>query len=122
MTFTESASNEIIKIMLRDGLAPEETAVRMGVKGGGCSGLTYTLDFDNKKRKYDLVYESNNLTILVDKKSNLYIGETEVDWSYTLMDKGLKFNNPKAKGSCGCKTSFMIDMDISEKTIPEWMK
>ena len=54
--------------MIRDGLSPESHAVRMGVKGGGCSGLTYTLDFDNKKRKFDLVYESEVLTILFDKK------------------------------------------------------
>lgn len=121
MQFTHSAAKEITKIMIRDGLSPETHAVRMGVKGGGCSGLTYTLDFDNKKRKFDLVYESVGLTILVDKKSNLYIGETEIDWSYNLMDRGLKFNNPHAKGSCGCKTSFMIDIPEQEEKIPSWM-
>ena len=122
MRFTTSAAKEIEKIMTRDGLNPEETAVRMGVKGGGCSGLTYTLDFDNKKRKFDLVYESEGLTILVDKKSNLYIGETEIDWSYNLMDRGLKFNNPHAKGSCGCKTSFMFDSPQQEEDFkPSWM-
>ena len=121
MQFTHSAAKEITKIMIRDGLSPESHAVRMGVKGGGCSGLTYTLDFDNKKRKFDLVYESEGLTILVDKKSNLYIGETEIDWSYNLMDRGLKFNNPHAKGSCGCKTSFMIDMPQEEQRVPSWM-
>ena len=122
MQFTHSAAKEIIKIMIRDGLSPESHAVRMGVKGGGCSGLTYTLDFDNKKRKFDLVYESEGLTILVDKKSNLYIGETEIDWSYNLMDRGLKFNNPHAKGSCGCRTSFMIDIPEQEEKIPSWMQ
>ena len=122
MQFTPSAAKEITKIMIRDGLSPESHAVRMGVKGGGCSGLTYTLDFDNKKRKFDLVYESEGLTILVDKKSNLYIGETEIDWSYNLMDRGLKFNNPHAKGSCGCRTSFMIDIPEQEEKIPSWMQ
>lgn len=122
MQFTHSAAKEITKIMIRDGLSPESHAVRMGVKGGGCSGLTYTLDFDNKKRKFDLVYESEGLTILVDKKSNLYIGETEIDWSYNLMDRGLKFNNPHAKGSCGCRTSFMIDIPEQEEKIPSWMQ
>ena len=73
MQFTPSAAKEITKIMIRDGLSPETHAVRMGVKGGGCSGLTYTLDFDDRKRKFDLTYESNGITILVDKKSNLYI-------------------------------------------------
>ena len=94
--------------------------VYLSVKGGGCSGYTYTLDFDDRQRKFDLTYESHGLTILVDKKSNLYIGNTEIDWSYNLMDRGLKFNNPQAKGSCGCKTSFMIDIAPSNE-IPSWM-
>ena len=73
MRFTPSAAKEITKIMIRDGLSPETHAVRMGVKGGGCSGLTYTLDFDDRKRKFDLTYESNGITILVDKTSVLAI-------------------------------------------------
>ena len=122
ISFTNSAAKEIRKIMIRDGLNPETVAVRMGVKGGGCSGFTYTLDFDNRKGKFDLFYESEGLSILVDKKSNLYIGETEIDWSYNLMDRGLKFNNPFAKGSCGCKTSFMIDIaQKTNKETPSWM-
>ncbi len=120
MTFTESASKEIQKIMIRDGLSPETHAVRMGVKGGGCSGFTYTLDFDDTQRKFDILYTSNGINILVDKKSNLYIKDTEIDWSYDLMDRGLKFNNPQAKGSCGCRTSFMIDMPENTQT-PSWM-
>ena len=120
MKFTENASKEIRKIMERDGLDPDYTAVRMGVKGGGCSGFTYTLDFDDRKRKFDLQFESNGVTILVDKKSNLYIGKTVVDWSYNLMDRGLKFDNPNAKGSCGCKTSFMMDIPQTD-TVPSWM-
>ena len=122
ISFTNSAAKEIRKIMIRDGLNPETVAVRMGVKGGGCSGFTYTLDFDNRKGKFDLFYESKGLSILVDKKSNLYIGQTEIDWSYNLMDRGLKFNNPFAKGSCGCKTSFMIDIaQNTNKETPSWM-
>ena len=122
ISFTNSAAKEIRKIMIRDGLNPETVAVRMGVKGGGCSGFTYTLDFDNHKGKFDLFYESEGLSILVDKKSNLYIGQTEIDWSYNLMDRGLKFNNPFAKGSCGCKTSFMIDIaQNTNKETPSWM-
>ena len=109
MRFTENAAKEIRKIMERDGLDTTSMAVRMGVKGGGCSGFTYTLDFDNRQRKFDLFFESNGLGILVDKKSHLYIGKTTIDWSYTLSDRGLKFDNPDAKGSCGCKTSFMIE-------------
>jgi iron-sulfur cluster assembly accessory protein len=63
LKFTESASKEICKIMVRDGLDPDHTAVRMGVKGGGCSGFTYTLDFDDRKRKFDLQFESQGVTI-----------------------------------------------------------
>ena len=109
MRFTENAAKEIKKIMERDGLDPTTMAVRMGVKGGGCSGFTYTLDFDNRQRKFDLFFESNGLGILVDKKSHLYIGKTTIDWSYTLSDRGLKFDKPDAKGSCGCNTSFMLE-------------
>ena len=120
MELTENAAKEIKKIMDRDGLDPATVAVRMGVKGGGCSGFTYTLDFDTKQHKFDLFYESHGLGILVDRKSHLYIGKTTIDWSYNLMDRGLKFNNPDAKGSCGCKTSFMIDRAPSNDT-PSWM-
>ena len=67
--------------MLQNELA-EDVCVRVGVKGGGCSGFTYTLDFDSKKTKFDLEFESQNLTILVDKKSNLYIKGTEIEWIY----------------------------------------
>jgi|TARA_Y100000310_G_scaffold340013_1_gene434459 iron-sulfur cluster assembly protein len=120
MKFTESAAKEIIEIMAKDNLSPETTAIRMGVKGGGCSGMTYTLDFDSRKRKFDLEFESNGLTILVDKKSHLYIKGTKVDWSYRLNDHGLVFDNPKAKVTCGCKTSFMIDIPESD-SVPKWM-
>ena len=121
ITFTENAAKEIQKIMLENKLK-EDVCVRIGVKGGGCSGFTYTLDFDSKKTKFDLEFESQNLTILVDKKSHLYIKDTEIDWSYSLMDRGLKFNNPSAKGSCGCKTSFMFEPPKqAEDFKPSWM-
>ena len=75
-----------------------------------------------KKTKFDLEFESQKIKILVDKKSHLYIKDTEIDWSYNLMDRGLKFNNPSAKGSCGCKTSFMFEQpEQEEATKPSWM-
>ena len=121
LTLTENAAKEIQKIMQDNELA-EDVCVRVGVKGGGCSGFTYTLDFDSKKSKFDLEFESQNLKILVDKKSHLYIKDTEIDWSYSLMDRGLKFNNPSAKGSCGCKTSFMFEPPEQEEDFkPSWM-
>ena len=99
-----------------------ELRFRVYVQGGGCSGFTYTLDFDSKKTKFDLEFESQDIKILVDKKSHLYIKDTEIDWSYNLMDRGLKFNNPSAKGSCGCKTSFMFEPPEQEEAAkPSWM-
>ena len=75
----------------------EDTRVRVGVRGGGCSGFTYTVDFDSRKSRFDLEFESFGLNVLVDKKSHLYIKGTEIDWSNDLNDRGLKFNNPSAK-------------------------
>ena len=118
---TKNAANEIRKIMNKNNF-DIDVALRVGVKGGGCSGLTYTLDFDSYKTKFDLEFESEGLRILVDKKSNLYIKDTLIDWSYKLMDRGLKFNNPMAKSSCGCKTSFIFDAPKQEKSFkPTWM-
>ena len=75
-----------------------------------------------KKTKFALEFESQDIKILVDKKSHLYIKDTEIDWSYNLMDRGLKFNNPSAKGSCGCKTSFMFEPPEQEEAAnPSWM-
>ena len=121
ITLTENAAKEIRKIMNENELG-KEVAVRVGVKGGGCSGLNYNLDFDSSKTKFDLEYEYEGMKILVDKKSHLYIKDTEIDWSYSLMDRGLKFNNPLAKSSCGCKTSFMFDAPQQEEDFkPSWM-
>ena len=121
ITLTENAAKEIRKIMNENELG-EEVAVRVGVKGGGCSGLTYTVDFDSRKTKFDMEYEAEGMKILVDKKSHLYIIDPEIDWSYSLMDRGLKFNNPLAKSSCGCKTSFMFDAPQQEEDFkPSWM-
>ena len=95
---------------------------RIAIKGGGCSGFTYTVDFDSRKSKFDLEFESFGLNVLVDKKSHLYIKGTEIDWSNDLNDRGLKFNNPSAKGSCGCRTSFMYEhTEQTNDTRPSWM-
>ena len=121
ITLTKNAAKEIQKVMFQNELT-EDVCLRVGVKGGGCSGFTYTLDFESKKTKFDLEFESQSLKILVDKKSHLYIKDTEIDWSYDLMDRGLVFNNPSAKGSCGCKTSFMFEPPSEEEKLnPSWM-
>lgn len=114
---TEAAAKEIRKVKEDEGL-PEEVPIRLGIKAGGCSGFTYTFEFDGRKAKFDLEFESQGLNILVDKKSHLYIDGTEVDWSYSLIDRGLKFTNPSAKGSCGCGTSFIYEPKETESSVP----
>ena len=101
---------------------PSPEYVRFGVKAGGCSGFTYTIDFDSRPRKFDLEFESCGINVLVDKKSHLYIKETTIGWSNELQDKGFKFDNPHAKGACGCRTSFQIDIDSVAGKSPKWME
>ena len=121
ISFTEKAANKVLSIMNEQNVS-NDVKVRVGVKGGGCSGFTYTVDFDSKKSKFDLEFESFGLNVLVDKKSHLYIKDTKIDWSDNLNDRGLKFNNPSAKGSCGCRTSFMYEhMETKNDTTPDWM-
>ena len=117
---TEASAKIQSEVMQVEKPSPEY--VRFGVKAGGCSGFTYTINFDNKPRKFDLEFESCGINVLVDKKSHLYIKETTIGWSNELQDKGFKFDNPHAKGACGCRTSFQIDIDkVAEKT-PKWME
>ena len=117
--FTEKAVDRLSTIM-KEQKVSDETCIRVGVKGGGCSGFTYTVDFETKASKFDLKFESFGLEILVDKKSHLYIKDTVIDWSDSFTDRGLKFDNPHAKGSCGCRTSFMHEVKENGDQ-PSWM-
>ena len=121
ISLTKESANVLLSYMNEEKPIPEY--VRFGVKAGGCSGFTYTIGFDSKSRKFDLEFESCGVKLLVDKKSHLYVRETEIGWSDELQDKGFKFDNPHAKGACGCKTSFQIDVDKinEEKEAPNWM-
>jgi len=121
ISLTKESANVLLSYMNEEKPIPEY--VRFGVKAGGCSGFTYTIGFDSKSRKFDLEFESCGVKLLVDKKSHLYVKETEIGWSDELQDKGFKFDNPHAKGACGCKTSFQIDVDKinGEKEAPNWM-
>ena len=114
---TEAAAKEIRKVKEEEDLS-DDVPIRIGIKAGGCSGFTYTFEFDAKKGKFDLEFESQGLKVLVDKKSHLYIDGTEIDWSYSLIDRGLKFTNPSAKGSCGCGTSFIYEPKETEGSVP----
>ena len=121
ISLTKESANVLLSYMNEESPIPE--FVRFGVKAGGCSGFTYTIGFDSKSRKFDLEFESCGVKLLVDKKSHLYVKETEIGWSNELQDKGFKFNNPHAKGACGCKTSFQIGLDTMNegKETPNWM-
>ena len=122
ISLTEESANVLLSYMNEEKPIPEY--VRFGLKAGGCAGFTYTIGFDSQPRKFDLEFESCGVKLLVDKKSHLYVKETKIGWSNELQDKGFKFNNPAAKGACGCKTSFQIDLDRiieKKKEIPNWM-
>jgi iron-sulfur cluster assembly protein len=118
---TEDAA-KVLKQHINVEPPPLPEYVRFGVKAGGCSGFTYTIGFDTRQRKFDLMFESWGIGVLVDKKSHLYIKETTIGWSNELQDKGFKFNNPHAKGACGCRTSFQIDIDSAVGKSPKWIK
>jgi iron-sulfur cluster assembly protein len=94
--------------MTDDGFDALTDFVRVGVKSGGCSGLSYDLTFDNKKEENDKVFEENNVKIIVDKKSFLYLVGTTLEYSGGLNGKGFVFNNPNANRTCGCGESFSL--------------
>ena len=121
MELTEDAASTLKHYMEKESPVPEY--VRFGVKAGGCSGFTYTIGFDSKHRKFDLEFKTCGIKLLVDKKSHLYVKNTTIGWSDELQNKGFKFDNPFAKGSCGCRTSFMIDIPNNNNTnsSPDWM-
>ena len=86
----------------------EAVSLRVGVKGGGCSGLTYDLSIDSEARENDKVIEQHGVTILIDKKSYIFLAGTTLDYSGGLNGKGFEFQNPNAKTTCGCGTSFSV--------------
>ncbi len=104
---TEKAATEIRKIVKEQGLPEAETRLRVGVKGGGCSGFSYMLDLtEEPKGDMDEEMESNGVKILIDMKSNLYLNGTEIDFKDEVMGRGFVFKNPNATSSCGCGSSF----------------
>ncbi len=105
---SDSAKKKVIELMTEDGFNPTKDYVRVGVKSGGCSGLSYDLTFDNKQEENDKVFEENNVRIIVDKKSFLYLVGTTLEYSGGLNGKGFVFNNPNANRTCGCGESFSL--------------
>ncbi|MBI1288213.1 MAG: iron-sulfur cluster insertion protein ErpA [Flavobacteriales bacterium] len=108
ITVSESAKKKAVSLMEEDGKNPMEAFIRVGVKGGGCSGLSYELTFDTDLKEDDKVFENNGIKVVVDKKSFLYLIGTELDYSGGLNGKGFVFNNPNASRTCGCGESFAV--------------
>ena len=104
---SETAKNQVLKLKA-DAEVEQDAFIRIGVKGGGCSGLTYVMDFDSELKEDDKVFEDKGVKIVVDKKSFLYLVGTELDFSGGLNGKGFAFVNPNASRTCGCGESFSI--------------
>ncbi len=106
---SDKAKSKVINLMQDAGLADNESYfLRVGVVGGGCSGLSYKMDFDNEQKPMDQSFEDKGIKIVTDLKSFLYLVNTELEFSDGLNGKGFYFNNPNASRSCGCGESFAV--------------
>ncbi|WP_274474724.1 HesB/IscA family protein [Mangrovimonas aestuarii] len=105
---SETAKNKVVELMSHDGFNPATDFIRVGVKSGGCSGLSYDLKFDKQQAEDDKVFEDNGIKIIVDKKSFLYLVGTTLEYSGGLNGTGFVFNNPNANRTCGCGESFSL--------------
>ena len=105
---SDDASKRIVSMMQESGFDASTDFVRVGVKSGGCSGLSYELKFDKERVENDKVFEDNNIKIAVEKKSFLYLAGTILEFSGGLNGKGFVFNNPNASRTCGCGESFSL--------------
>ena len=105
---SETAKKKVVELMTDEGYNATTDYVRVGVKSGGCSGLSYDLKFDNEIQEEDKMFEDNNVKIIVDKKSFLYLIGTTLEYSGGLNGTGFVFNNPNANRTCGCGESFSL--------------
>ena len=104
--FTEGAVTEIMRLMQEPGYDTSKH-LRIGVKGGGCSGLSYILGFDEKAEN-DNTYEIDGVQFIMDRSHELYLAGMEIDWENGLNNRGFTFNNPNASSTCGCGSSFGV--------------
>ena len=104
VSMTPVATNRVKELMANQKV--DNAFLRMGVRGGGCSGMTYDLQFDNELRKHDKQFEVDGVKVVVDVKSYLYLNGTTLDYVTQGLTGGFTFVNPNAKSSCGCGTSF----------------
>ncbi len=107
ISITPRAISEVKRIIDEQSL-PDGTALRLGVKGGGCSGFSYTLGFDDRVAEVDQTFVNEGIQVVCDPKSFLYLSGTELDFEESLMGRGFKFGNPNATKSCGCGESFSV--------------
>ena len=105
---SEKAKLKAIELMKEDGYDASKDFIRVGVKSGGCSGLSYELNFDRDEKENDKIFENNDIKIIVDKKSFLYLVGTTLDYSGGLNGAGFVFKNPNANRTCGCGESFSL--------------
>lgn len=103
---TERAAQKIRTLLEKDGVSPEKGGLRVGVQGGGCSGLSYAMRLDTQARDRDKIFEEHGARIFVDPKSLLYLNGTTLEYEETLMRQGFVFQNPNATRNCGCGSSF----------------
>ena len=104
---SERATKEVKRIFEEQNL-PETTVLRVGVKGGGCSGFSYTLGFDDQTKDTDQITEVDGFRVACDPKSFLYLNNTEIDFEESLMGRGFRFVNPNASKTCGCGEAFSV--------------
>lgn len=107
ITISESALKKVKELMKQDNMG-DDYFIRVSVKGGGCSGLSYDLDFDNKSKDGDKEFLTTSVKIVCDIKSYLYLAGTVLDYTGGLNGKGFIFNNPNAQRTCGCGESFSV--------------
>ena len=105
---SDTAAQQLLNIFIEENKDPKDNYVRVGVKSGGCSGLSYILDFEDKASESDKIVESNGVNLLIDKKSLLYLVGTTLEYTSGLNGKGFHWTNPNAQRSCGCGESFSL--------------
>jgi|SRR6185437_15329040 len=105
---TASAVAQIRKAMDKEGFPLAEGGLRLGVKGGGCSGMSYAMSFDKRQRETDRIFEFDGLRVFIDPKSFIYLHGITLDYEQTLMRQGFNFINPNSSKSCGCGSSFSV--------------
>jgi iron-sulfur cluster assembly protein len=106
LQLTDRAVKRVRIAMTKEGISPEEGGLRLGVMGGGCSGLSYSIKFDTRPRERDRVFTFDGVRVFVDPKSFVYLHGMTLDYEETLMRQGFNFINPNSSRSCGCGTSF----------------